>query len=157
MNKNIAFAFFFGLLILNGCKKEDITSDVQFLDHSYFGNCFLTMAGDKDEIVIRSKEEYHQVFDTKRRSSSNVDCSHAIPTSINFDKYSLIGTYTSGGGCNAEYERSIITEHGEIRYQIDVSYSGGCKMLIGNMNWALVPKIKKRTDVVFDVNQVNQF
>ena len=55
---------------------------------------------------------------------------------INFEKYSLIGKYTEGGGCDVNYNREIIDHkiENKIVYSIDVEYTGICTMLITNMN-----------------------
>jgi hypothetical protein len=137
------------------CKTENITPDVKFLDATFFGQCFLMPAEQEKEVVIRSQKEYEAYFDGKRLNAFNLDCSQATTTPIDFDKHSLIGTKTSGA-CSAEYKREIDRKGKNITYSIDVSYSGFCEMLVTNMNWALVPKIKKRAEVVFEVNEVHQ-
>ena len=157
--KNISyFTLAFCLLLLcTQCKKEEITSDVQFLSNSYFGDCFFYSASESDEIVLRDQEEYESYFAALRQSSSNKDCSEAVPTAIDFDKYTLIGHRTSGGGCSVEYDRKVEQKgNKEVTYHITATYSGLCMMLISDMNWALIPKIKDRTDVVFDVKEIHQ-
>jgi len=157
--KNISYftLAFCSLLLFTQCKKEEITSDVQFLTNTYFGDCFFYSASESDEIVLRDQEEYESYFAALRQSSSNKDCSEAMPTAIDFDKYTLIGHSTSGGGCSVEYDRKVEQKgNKEVTYHITATYSGLCKMLISNMNWALIPKIKDRTDVIFDVEEVHQ-
>jgi hypothetical protein len=157
--KNISYLTlaFFTLLLFTECKKEEITDDVQFLTNSYFGDCFLYSASESDEIVLRDQEEYESYFAALRQSSSNKDCSEAVPTAIDFDKYTLIGQWTSGGGCSVEYDRTLEQKgNKEVTYHITITYSGLCKMLISDMNWALIPKIKNRTDVIFEVEEMHQ-
>jgi hypothetical protein len=157
--KNISYLTlaFFTLLLFTECKKEEITDDVQFLTNSYFGDCFFYSASESDEIVLRDQEEYESYFAALRQSSSNKDCSEAVPTAIDFDKYTLIGQWTSGGGCSVEYDRTLEQKgNKEVTYHITVTYSGLCKMLISDMNWALIPKIKNRTDVIFEVEEMHQ-
>ena len=157
--KNISYftLAFCSLLLFTECKKEEITSDVQFLTNSYFGDCFFYSASESDEIVLRDQEEYESYFAALRQSSSNKDCSEAVPTAIDFDKYTLIGHRTSGGGCSVEYDRKVEQKgNKEVTYHITATYSGLCMMLISSMNWALIPKIKDRTDVVFDVKEIHQ-
>jgi hypothetical protein len=157
--KNISYftLAFCSLLLFTECKKEEITSDVQFLTNSYFGDCFFYSASESDEIVLRDQEEYESYFAALRQSSSNKDCSEAVPTAIDFDKYTLIGHRTSGGGCSVEYDRKVEQKgNKEVTYHITATYSGLCMMLISDMNWALIPKIKDRTDVVFDVKEIHQ-
>ena len=157
--KNISYItlVFFTLLLFTECKKEEITSDVQFLTNSYFGDCFFYSASESDEIVLRDQEEYASYFETLRQSSYNNDCSEAVPTAIDFDKYTLVGQRTSGGGCSVEYERTLEKKgNKEVTYHITAIYSGLCMMLISDMNWALIPKIKNRTDVIFEVEEIQQ-
>ncbi|MFT4875741.1 MAG: hypothetical protein ACI9AU_000122 [Bacteroidia bacterium] len=157
--KNISYLTlaFFTLLLFTECKKEEITDDVQFLTNSYFGDCFFYSASKSDEIVLRDQEEYESYFAALRQSSSNKDCSEAVPTAIDFDKYTLIGHRTSGGGCSVEYDRTLEQKgNKEVTYHITATYSGLCMMLISDMNWALIPKIKNRTDVIFEVEEVHQ-
>ena len=99
--KNISYLTlaFFTLLLFTECKKEEITDDVQFLTNSYFGDCFFYSASKSDEIVLRDQEEYESYFAALRQSSYNMDCSEAMPTAIDFDKYTLIGHWTSDAGC----------------------------------------------------------
>ncbi len=152
--KNISYSIiaFLSLLLFTNCKKDEITSEVQFLTNSYFGDCFFYSASESDEIVLRNQDEYESYFAALRQSSHNKDCSEAVPTAIDFDKYTLIGHRTSGGGCSVEYDRKVEQKgNKEVIYYITATYSGLCMMLISDMNWALIPKIKKRTDVIFEV------
>jgi len=152
---NAAIMSLFILTLFGSCQKEEIISNVQYVDAMYFGECFLMRADNQEHIVIRNQGEYESYFNQKRLNGFSKDCSSANPTAIDFDKYTLIGTKTSGG-CISEYEREI-TQIGnkELIYNINVKYSGLCEMLITSMNWALVPKIKKRTEVIFVVNEIN--
>lgn len=157
--KNISYftlAFCF-LLLCTRCKKEEITSDVQFLTNSYFGDCFSYPSSNDKNVVIRDKESYESYFAALRQSSSNRDCSEAMPSAIDFDKYTLIGHRTSSSGCSVEYDRTLEQKgNKEVTYHITVTYSGLCMMLISSMNWALIPKIKDRTNVIFDVEEIHQ-
>ena len=156
--KNISYLTlaFFTLLLFTECKQEEITSDVQFLSHSYFGsNCFTYSWDESDEIVLRDKEEYEAYFRKLLRSSN--DCSNVAATEINFDKYTLIGHWTSSSGCDVDYERKIEQKgNKEVTYHITVTYSGLCMKLIADMSWTLSPKIKNRTDVIFEVEEMHQ-
>ncbi|MEY2925123.1 MAG: hypothetical protein RLZZ337_1673 [Bacteroidota bacterium] len=149
--------FMVGLLLvgLSSCSKEEITQDVQFVEASYFGSCFYGINDKKEHIVIRSEEEYIAYFEKKRIAPNNVDCSDAKLPKIDFSKYSLIGTWTSGG-CQADYDRQIEKRgNNELIYNIKATYSGYCMMLVFSMNWAIVPKIKNRTNVTFNVEEIN--
>ena len=142
-------------LTLTSCSKEDITTDVQFLEASYFGNCFYYSGENPKSIVIRDQDTYENYFAGLRQSAVNKDCSNALPTPKDFDKYTLIGHWTRGGGCSVEYDRKLEQKgNKEVSYHITVTYSGLCMMLISDMNWALIPKIKNRTDVIFNIEEV---
>ncbi len=142
------------LFFFSSCSKEEITEDVQFVEASYFGSCFYGTTDEKEQIVIRSEEEYIAYFEKKRITPSNVDCSEAKLPEIDFNKHSLIGTWTSGG-CQVDYDRKIVKKgNNELNYNIKASYFGDCYMLVFSMNWAIVPKIKKRTEVVFKVEEL---
>jgi len=140
-------------LTLTSCSKEDITTDVQFLEASYFGNCFYYSGENPKSIVIRDQDTYENYF--ARKSAVNKDCSNALLTPIDFDKYTLIGHWTGGGGCTVSYDRNVIQQgNKEVIYSVSAVYSGFCEMYIFNMNWALIPKLKNRTDVVFNIEEV---
>ena len=133
---------------------EDLPEQVEFLEQSYFGICFSgTPAGLDTEVIITDNESYLEYFNQKRIHPYNLNCDTAELPKIDFDKYSLIGKYTEGGGCEVSYNREIIDNKtkNKIVYTIDVEYSGSCLMLITNMNWALIPKLKKDYNVEFIV------
>jgi hypothetical protein len=142
------------VFMVSSCKKENLTPDSEFIENTYFGNCFLSIPEDRNEIVICTEEEYSSYMEKRRTTGLGSDCEGAVPTDIDFDKYSLIGTFTSGG-CSAEYDRSIDQEGKEITYKIKVEYSGVCMMLVSSMNWALIPKLRKRDEVIFEVEEVD--
>jgi len=126
---------------------------VQFLEASYFGNCFYYSGENPKSIVIRDQDTYENYF--ARKSAVNKDCSNALLTPIDFDKYTLIGHWTGGGGCTVSYDRNVIQQgNKEVIYSVSAVYSGFCEMYIFNMNWALIPKLKNRTDVVFNIEEV---
>ncbi len=64
-----------------------------------------------------------------------------------------IGKYTEGGGCDVSYNREIIDykRQNKIVYAIKVGYTGMFAMLVTNMNWALIPKLKDNYRVEFIV------
>jgi len=144
------------MLIMTACKKDDtfpvqdITDQVQFLGSGYFGLCFSGFPADSDEeVIIRDQEAYAEYFD--KRSDS--DCDTAALPQIDFSNFTLIGKYTQGGGCDVSYDRKITDNEIELKiiYTIKPEYGGQCYMLITNMNWALIPKLKKNYEVEFIV------
>ena len=146
------------LLLFSRCEKfEDLAEQVEFLDGMYFGICFVgTPSGLSKEEIIRDYESYQNYFNQKRIHPYNSDCDTAELPNIDFDKYSLIGKYTEGGGCDVVYDREVIENKlkNKIIYKISVEYIEGCLMLITNMNWALIPKLKRNYDVEFIVEYV---
>ena len=151
----IIFIFLFAL---SGCEKyEDLSDLVEFYESSYFGACFSGMpSGIDTEVNITNNESYLEYFNKKRIHPVNLNCDTAKLPEIDFNKYSLIGKYTEGGGCDVSYDREIINNKrkNKIVYTINVEYTGLCDMLITNMNWALIPKLKKNYDVEFIVEEV---
>ena len=146
-------AIILSLIVLFGCEKlEDITMQVEFLEPDFFGNCFAgrPIASDRKlEVIITDNESFLQYW----------KCDSADLPEINFDTYSLIGKYTEGGGCDANYDREIIDNirRNKIVYTIEVDYNGFCSMLITNMNWALIPRLKEHYQVEFIVRQTDDF
>ena len=110
-------------------------------------------AGLDTEVVITDNESYLEYFNQKRVYPYNSDCDTAELPAIDFGTYSLIGKYTEGGGCDADFRREIIDYQREkkIVYTIKVKYTGSCKMLITCMNWALIPRLKNGYEVEFKV------
>jgi hypothetical protein len=142
------------LFIVSSCKKENLTPDSEFIDNTHFGNCFLSIPDDRNEIVICTEDEYLDYMELSRTTGTGSDCENAIPTDIDFDKHSLIGTFTSGA-CSAKYDRSIDQDGKEITYKIKVEYSGLCFMIVSSMNWALIPELRKKDEVIFEVEEIN--
>ena len=136
----------------SSCTKEEITEDVQFLESDFFGNCF-QISRDHEEVVIRTQEEYETLFYTQKWDVGSCG-NYTFPT-IDFKKYTLIGVYTMGTGCTTTYERKVEQKgNQEVTYNVLVISSGVCLPLRMDMNWALIPKIKKRTDVTFYVEAI---
>ena len=151
--KNIIL-FFVLILAVSSCKNENVTPDTQFVENTFFGNCFLNIPEDHDEIVICNEKEYLDHMEKRRVTGLGSDCEDAVPTDIDFKEHSLIGTFTSGG-CSATYDRNIDQNGDEITYKIRVEYSGFCLMLVSSMNWALIPKLRNRDEVIFEVEEIN--
>jgi len=142
-------------LLFSACKTEDITPNVQFLEHNFFGNCF-TISWDDKEVIIRSEQEYNDFFVNKKQDREG--CASATPTAIDFDKYTLIGALTQTTGCSDRYERQIDQKgNKELTYTVKAISVGACLPLRLNMNWALIPKIKNRTDVHFEIEEAHEF
>lgn len=153
--KKIFLITLLAIISFSGCKKsEDITPNVIFLKSGwsgFFGPCFNSPFN--SEVVIRNQKEYEEFFKNNRRAEFPPDhCEGTTPPKIDFNNYSLIGKGTSATGCGREYKRTIMQKGNKtLKYHIVVISKGGCEPLVLDMNWALVPKIKKRTEVVFEV------
>ncbi len=142
------------LSLMSSCKKETLTAETIFVENTHFGSCFLGAVEDRTKIVIRTQKEYQTFMESRRSTGIGTDCASAVPTAIDFDEFSLIGTQTSGG-CSATYNRSVKKEGSEIIYNITVEYSGFCLSLVSSMNWALVPKLRNRDEVIFNVTEID--
>lgn len=60
-------------------------------------------------------------------------------------------------GCSTTYDRRVEQRgNQETIYHIAITETGGCLPMRTTMNWALIPKIKKRTDVTFNVATIRQ-
>lgn len=143
------------MVFIASCEKSDkiieITNDCKFYDN-ILSTCFYGISGSKyNEIIITDNETYQTFGDSIRIHPANVDCDTAKLPYIDFNKYSLLGKRTNGGGCSAKYDRKILKdiENKKIIYQISVVYEGNCKMLLGSMNWAYIPKLPNDYKVEF--------
>ena len=144
-----------GLFLALGCERyEDLIEQVDFLGFEDFGICFTGNPSDLDsEVIFTDYETYQDYWNKRRIHPYNLDCDTAQLPNIDFDKYSLIGKYTEGGGCEVSYDRDIIEDklRNRIIYTIKVEYQGTCAMLITSMNWVLIPKLKRNYEVEFVV------
>ncbi|MFZ5941245.1 MAG: hypothetical protein ACOYXB_11810 [Bacteroidota bacterium] len=146
------------LAFLAACTSGELTdiSEECIIENPFSHPCFYGFAeADSGEVIITSEEEYAAFVEIIRLNLYNVDCDTVAVPEIDFSNYSLIGTYTSGGGCDVEYDRQVFRNSAEkkVVYRIRVSYSGSCEMLIFSMNWALIPRLPRHYQVEFDVSQ----
>lgn len=132
------------LLGLSSCE-DNMTPDneVEYLEAGFMGMCFWGFY-DKgyEEVVLTDMGSYLAFGDSVRVYIDNLDCSAATLPDIDFNKYFLVGKFTSGGGCSVEYDRQVTAdeENNKLIYKIDADYTGLCSMLIVDMNWVLIPK-----------------
>lgn len=156
--KNVAFLFLVFLVSIFGCKEDipepkNISNEVLFVENSFFGDCYDIFVKDS-LIVIRTNEQYQSLFRKYRPQPILEACFNVSPNEFDFEKYSLLGAYTAGEGCVAIYNREMIKRGSDsMTYNIRVNYAGSCNDTLHEMNWALVPKLKKRTVVVFTVSE----
>ncbi len=156
MKRNF-FILILSSLIVVACennKTEDITEQCEFPDN-FLGTCFYGVFDyTHDNIIITNSETYQDFADSIRIHPANINCDTAGLPIIDFNKYSLLGLYTSGGGCDASFVRQIIDDPGEhkIIYKVKASYEGACYMLIFNYNWAIIPKLEEGYSVEFHLD-----
>ncbi len=147
----------FLICILSCNKNETIDITDQCVFPNFFTNqCFWGSPGrEYDEIVFVSNEEFNLFANAIRIYLLNLNCDTAVIPNIDFDTFSLLGKYTSGGGCEVEYVRKVYNNINDktIIYEIDVEYIGGCAMLITNRNWVLIPKLSNNYIVEFVVHE----
>ena len=145
-------------LLLIACEKHktlDITDQCEFheiiLSPCFYG---ITNLSNDNYVIIRNNEAYLNFANSIRIHPYNTNCDTAILPVIDFNKYSLLGRNTSGGGCGATYDRQILKDIDDkkIIYKINVQYEGSCYILIENWNWVYIPKLEKGYSVEFQVN-----
>lgn len=146
------------ILTFTGCDKEDfidITDQVTF-PSLFRSPCFDVFAySEKDEFVFNEENTFKAYVDSIRIYPVNLNCDTASVPEIDFADYSLLGKYTSGGGCDVKYERKVFKDeiNKRIIYEIDVKYIGTCEMLITSRNWVLIPKMPENYSFEFKVRK----
>lgn len=155
-----------GLFVIS-CEKEkdtykspDTSIEAVYLKNSHFGDCFSGLiVDDPDGIVITTDEQYQALGDSCRALwMSSVMCDTANLPDIDFNKYSLIGKYVAGGGCDVVIDNNLEIDTLNLKYiySIHNTFEGICEMFIMNMNWALVPAIPGNYEVEFRVQRDSQ-
>jgi hypothetical protein len=141
------------------CEREkeliEITSECKFHDN-ILTTCFSgDISTEYDEYIFRNNNSFQNYGDQSRINPININCDTAQLPNIDFSKFSLLTKITIGGGCNANYERTITkdTKNKKIIYQITATYNGHCYMQIINRNWVVTPKIPDDYTIVFNVDQ----
>jgi hypothetical protein len=141
------------------CEKEgetnDITANCEF--PGILSSCFSPGNYENDEIVFRNKEQYQYYENIIRAHPANVNCDTAKLPEIDFEKFTLLGKETHGGGCGVKFEREVLkdTKNKKIIYKISVEYIGPCYMLFVSYNFVLVPKIPADYEIEFQVEKIN--
>ncbi len=146
------------ILTFTGCDKEDLIdiTDQVIFSSLFRSPCFDVIANtEKDEFVIREEDAFKAYVDSIRIYPVNQNCDTASLPEIDFTEYTLLGKYTSGGGCDVKYERKVYKDeiNKRIIYEIDVKYIGLCDMLITSKNWVLIPKMPENYTFEFRVRK----
>ena len=101
--------------------------------------------------------KFEHVIQTDSQNVFNLKVSFdngATYGTINFNQYTLLGKYASGG-CQVVYEREVskIDVAKKCFYKIKVHQCGTCEKYSESMNWVLVSKIPKDYSVSFIVEK----
>jgi len=105
---------------------------------------------DQDEFVITTQDEYDELI---ALYEEKIPCEKGYyAPDIDFEQYSLLGRYASGGGCTIDFEKTIYQDdtNKQIIYELFVNEKGLCEMAAVSMNWILVPTIPEGYEVVFN-------
>lgn len=99
--------------------------------------------------IINDDSTFQEIFTNSL--TGELFCS--LP-SIDFNSYSLLGLFASGG-CEVKFIREVvkIEEEKEYHYDVIVKSCGGCKKESYSFNWVTVPKVPDGWDVLFQVSQ----
>ena len=142
------------LLVANSCKKECSNkaadrfeacskSEVCIDDIEEVGlGCYYVS---NSEVIINNTSQYQAIFDSC--CEFDVDtarCATYIPPSIDFSTKTLLGMWTSGGGCGEpSYNHKIVQndQNKEYTWTIRMKQYSGCLVGYGKMIWVTIPKI----------------
>jgi hypothetical protein len=151
------------VLIVVGCRKE-ISNEPELAGVSYLSNsrifycvdCFPTFNASINGFVIKDMDSYKRLGDTLNIRTYNpltqINCDTATLIPIDFDKYTLIGIFTSYGVCDI-VKRNIQADalKQNILYNITIKkHNGFCvDILATSLNFALIPKLHENWNVLF--------
>lgn len=132
-------------------------TEIQYEDLSKFGSegsldCISTFDANnrEKEFVVNTEAEYQDLINYKSTSSR---CTNFVLPAIDFSKKTLLGKYTSGGGCSIDFAKKVYKDDSnrKVKYVIDVIEQGACEKLGFSSNWILIPKIPSNYIVEFQV------
>ena len=154
--KSIILVLIVGLLVTgctSTCSYEELESErFNFYSEDYICNTNLEAMPlpDQDEFVITTQEEYDELI-ALYEELIPCDKGYYAPD-IDFEQYSLLGRYASGGGCTIDFVKTIYKDetNKQIIYKLVVDEQGLCEMAAVSMNWILVPTIPEGYEVVFN-------
>jgi len=150
-----AFILLFSIVVLlNGCEKEedpclnpyDTVSGIAAADY-HFGECVSTLGILGQNYTIENKEAFDAL---SLIPSDRADCSDNTVSSINFEKYSLLGLYADGA-CDVIFNRDVAQdiENKKYIYTVSRTLCSSCERHEYSMNWVLVPKLPEGYTVEF--------
>jgi len=138
------------IFIAYGCEKELICGDSKskgiITESVSFGTYCMNWIVDQ-EFVVDRQEELDSLYQEH-------ECDSIEDPEIDFSKSTLLGIYTSGGGCNIQFIREVEKEEENKKYvyTIRIRECGWCDMGFISMNWVLVPKLPEGWIVKFIVS-----
>ncbi len=79
----------------------------------------------------------------RKVSNGTGACEKASLPYVDFSKYTLLAKYSSGGGCEVDFNRKVVFDsvQKKVVYYIDIRYEGYCEQLAFSGNFVLVPKM----------------
>ena len=150
MKNVILFLILSSLLVAVGCQKDETKQlNYELLDWTECAYAFGFQNG--DSFIISDSAEFNALIDTIAYSN----CVNYNYPEIDFDNYTLLGLFATGGGCEASYNRTFSRndDNQTFKYTVNATYNGFCDMIIMHSNWILVDKIYDDATVVFELNQ----
>ena len=156
--RNTIFALAILSVTLICCNDEEFYNytDQCIFPESFITPCFSNISEyNSDRVIITTQTDYLAFQHAIRASFQNMPCDTAKLPEIDFSKYSLLGIESEGGGCMVDYQRNLYkdTREKKIIYDVKVTYSGFCFMLIGSWNWVYIPKLQSGYSVEFRLEQ----
>ncbi|MFC1730494.1 hypothetical protein ACFL6I_09170 [candidate division KSB1 bacterium] len=160
MNKKITLlSLVIALMILTACSQQfNIVAheEIKFYDSEDVRGCGRYMDSSVlsvGTVVINSQEDYQALLDQYQVLHK---CEWGKePPAIDFSQKTLLGQFTTGGGCSIEYNRIVkrFDEEKKIVYTVEVKEKGFCDMAGISMNWITIPKIPAGYGVEFKIKK----
>jgi len=164
---NLISVFF--ILLFTTCNDKedlfitDITDQVDFIHHPFY-NCFSPKGEAYQREVIFTDNAAYQEFGAytiAQRSRNQIGCETATLPPFDFNKQSIIGKYIHTPSSYVGFNYRIIDNplNKTIKYSIKIEYLNIPSIGHDAMNWAIIPKLKEKYTVVFEVEliEVDEF
>ena len=144
-------AIIVSIVIFTSCKSDDNRIAVSITNFE-LGECFSVTSLKGSEIIITNQDDYKE-FEESIRRHFNPQCDNVNLPTIDFKISFFIGKYTETKGCEANYVREVFYDNttDSYDYNITVSPSGNCDILISSFNCAIVTKLSESASVNFVV------
>ncbi len=142
------------VVLLNGCEKDedpcvnpyDTVSGVVVSDYQ-FGECVSTLGMLSQNYIIENKDAFEAL---PILPSDNGNCNQQNISTIDFDRYALLGLYADGA-CDVIFDRNVEqdTQNKKYIYTVSRTLCNSCERHEYSMNWVLVPKLPTGYTVEF--------